>query len=85
METPDKPKYLLVSIDDEDFGHPVFCNDEAAVREALAPRLYFFNAEYPLSEEDNESIDDNLAALFENGVMHFEGDPSIYLFKLHQE
>ena len=85
METPDKPKYLLVAMDDEGFGHPVFCNDEVALREALAPRLYFFNAEYPLSEEDNESIDESCAALIENGVLTFEGDPSIYLFNLRQE
>lgn len=80
-----KPKYLLVVTDDDGYGHPTFCDSETALREALTPNLYLFNEACPLSEEDKESVEAHLAELLEDGVLKFEGDPSIYLFKMKQD
>ena len=82
---PQEPaaRFLLVAMDDDGCGNPVFCADEKAVRAALAPLLFFFNEEHPLDAEDEASIDAHLESLLEDGFLGFEGDPGITLYKLH--
>lgn len=82
---PQEPaaRFLLVAMDDDGCGNPVFCADEKAVRAALAPLLFFFNDEHPLSAEHDAEVDAQLEALLEDGFLRFEGDPGINLYKLH--
>jgi hypothetical protein len=75
-------RFLLVSMDDDGCGTPVFCADEKAVRAALAPLLFFFDDKHPLNADDEASVDAHLENLLENGFLRFEGDPGINLYKL---
>ena len=84
-DTPERgaSKFLLVAMDDDGCGTPTFCMDEAAVSNALLPLLFFIQAGEVLSEDHAEQFKANLEALLEDGHLQFEGDPSIYLYRLH--
>ena len=77
------PRFLMVAMDDDGCGNPVFCIDEAAVRDALLPLMFFLMPGETLDAEHQEQFDANVAALLEDGFLTFEGDPGIHLYRLH--
>jgi hypothetical protein len=78
----DAARFLLVAMDDDGCGNPTFCRDEAAVRDALLPLLFFVPPGETLSEDHQEQFEANLAVLLEDGFLNFEGDPGITLYRL---
>jgi len=78
-----EPRFLLVSMDDDGKGWPVFCKDEAAVSAALLPLMFFLQDGETLDADHAEQFKGNLESLLEDGFLNFEGDPSIHLYRLH--
>lgn len=76
-------KFLLVAMDDDRCGNPFFCEDEAAVSKALLPLMFFLQEGETLDADHTEQFKGNLESLLEDGFLQFEGDPSIYLYRLH--
>ena len=76
-------RFLLVAMDDDGCGTPIYCQDESAVKTALLPLMFFLRPGESLSEEHAQEFDAQVEQCLENGGLTFEGDPPINLFKLH--
>ncbi|MFM0630721.1 hypothetical protein [Paraburkholderia xenovorans] len=73
-------KFLLVAMDDDHDAHLTYCADEAAVEVALRGCLY--SPRDDLDPDELNMVKINAELLIENGFLHFEGDPSIYLYRV---
>jgi hypothetical protein len=73
-------KYLVIAMDDDQRGHPVFCADENALHSAVRECMFMEGVE--LDPEENEQVAGTVSALIEDGHVSFEGDPGIHLYHL---
>jgi hypothetical protein len=73
-------KYLVIAMDDDQRGHPVFCADENALHSAVRDCMFMEGVE--LDPEENEQVAGTVSALIEDGHVSFEGDPGIHLYHL---
>jgi hypothetical protein len=71
--------FLIVAMDDDGCGTPIYCKDESSVRDAL--RSLMFSGE-SLNEEHERELDAQAELCIKEGGLSFEGDPSIDLYKL---
>jgi len=72
-------KFLVVVMDDMSYGHLAYCADEAEVHKTVREAMFskgMLDAEH--LKELNEIVHD----LLKNGIIEFEGDPSIHLYRL---
>lgn len=73
-------RFLFVSMDDEKTGHPTYCADEMAVREAVREAMYFPGA--TLDADGEAEIIGIASSLVEEGFFNFEGDQPLHLYHL---
>ena len=75
-------RFLIVAMEDDGCGTPVYCKDEAAVKAALQPMLFYYPPGEELSDVHAQELDAQVATLLEDGELRFEGDPPIHLYRL---
>jgi hypothetical protein len=73
------PTYLVITMDDDHKGHPTFCPNEDAVRDVVRDAMFMPGE---LDADEQECVRQNAATLIEEGAIHFEGDPSIHLYRM---
>jgi hypothetical protein len=73
------PLYLVITMDDDHKGHPTFCPSEDAVRDVVRDAMFMPGE---LDADEQECVRQNAATLIEEGAIHFEGDPSIHLYRM---
>lgn len=82
VAVPQAARFMLVPMDDDGKASPVLCADEDAVSAALLPLMFFLMPGEVLSAEHADEFKANLENLLDSGCLNFEGDPSIYLYRL---
>jgi hypothetical protein len=66
-------------MDDDRQAHLTFCDEETSVFDAVRNSMY---THVDLDRYEQDHVNGVANALIEDGSMHFEGDPSLYLYSL---
>jgi hypothetical protein len=78
----EQARFLFVAMDDNGFGHPEFCRDEAAVRDAVGRSMFFSYNPATMDADHLAQVQGTTDELIEDGFIRFEGDPGFTLYRL---
>jgi hypothetical protein len=75
-------EFLFIQMDDDKKAHCEFLADEAAVRESVKLAVFSYKPGEAWDDDHVREAEAIAATLLEDGVMHFEGDAPLYLFRV---
>jgi hypothetical protein len=79
VNTASQPQFLLIAMDDDGVAHLTGCADYEDVKQAVSESMFMPGDLLP---EHVEELGGVLLELMQNGVMRFEGDPALHLYRL---
>lgn len=76
----ERAAYLFIAMDDDHGAHLTYCKDREGVTSAVGVAMYM---PYDPSDVDQaETVSAHVDTLLEDGVVTFEGDPPLYLYRI---
>jgi hypothetical protein len=77
-------QFLFIAMDDENKAHIEYATDEAGVLAAVQRAMFgaAFDEDGPEDDDDVNKCKGVVATLLEDGLMRFEGDPPLHLFRI---
>jgi len=79
IESHSPAQFLFIAMDDDGAAHPTYCADQAAVKAAVRDAMFMAGE---IDRDHQNQIDGVVESLLDSGAMIFEGDPSLYLYRL---